>query len=180
MTIKVSHKKAVCFIFWLATVLWAGTTSAQPVPYPFVLTPTYGVGTCINGTPNGFTGSDSILFTAPETGTFTVANFSGDGFWAFVDPGTYDSNVRIIDQLVASNYSGDTKISLSSGESALLVGFFNGGYGSIPGCEADGSSDTFAGDVVSTAPDRPVPVMPVWLLALLAGLMSLLAVRKLR
>lgn len=177
-------KKVVCILSWVTTLFWLSSASAQPVPSAFVLSPTFGLNTCINGTRNGFTGSDSLIFTAPATGNYSVSGFSGGNFWAFVNPGTYDTSVRIIDQSLASNYPGSgTSISLTTGETAQLVAFFNSGFGSILDCEADDFSEIVSGDIVAVAaagPATPVPAMPFWPLALMVGFLSLLAVRKLR
>lgn len=130
---------------------------------PISLTPTYNAAGCALVTSNGYAGTDRRLFIPSADGYYSIKDYTpgASSVW-LITVEAFDPNQRLVDQAraVDPGYGGGlypAQASLTAGGRYYAWAAFNGGYGDVAGCQADGASETVNFRIVGEDVGLPSP-----------------------
>jgi len=127
------------------------------------LTPTYNVAGCALVTSNGYAGTDRRLFIPSVDGYYSIKDYTpGASSRWLVTVEAFDPNQTLVSQALAvdPSYGGGlypAQASLTAGNRYYAWAAYNGGYGSVAGCQADGATETVSFRIVGEDSGLPSP-----------------------
>lgn len=147
-----------------ASLLWIASTnalSAEVSTANLTLDPTYDAAGCALVTPNGYGGTDRQLFVPTVDGYYTVKDYSSNTTDALITVEAFDPNTELVEQALAGTKEDKLGMPshtyLTSGTRVYVWAVYNGGYGTVNGCQADGATQTVTMRVVGEDSAPPSP-----------------------
>lgn len=130
---------------------------------PITLTPTYDVAGCALVTSNGYAGTDRRLFIPSVDGYYSITDYTpGASSEWLITVEAFDPNQTLVNQALAVDpgYGGGlypAQSSLTAGGRYYAWAVYNGGYGDVSGCQADGATETVNFRIVGEDSGLPSP-----------------------
>jgi len=159
-------KRSVYFlVIWPFFLLGSPAINAAEVYSvgPISLTPTYNAAGCALVTSNGYAGTDRRLFIPSADGYYSIKDYTpGASTVWLITVEAFDPNQRLVNQALAVDpgYGGGSypaQASLTADGRYYAWAAFNGGYGGVADCQADGASETVSFRIVGEDSGLPSP-----------------------
>ena len=135
--------------------------SAEVSTANLTLDPTYDAAGCALVTPNGYGGTDRQIFVPNVDGYYTVKDYSSNNTDALITVEAFDPNTELVEQALAGTDEYRPGLPshtyLTSGTRVYVWAVYNGGFGAVNECQADGTTETVTMRVVGEDSAPPSP-----------------------